>query len=235
MALQQPASAIPKKKVEHPKTAASMNDQLATKNFLTIMIVISIAVVLIGGYFIYRLSSSYIRQANEIKAQDQLIGSLKKKSAALEQLKPNYAAITQKGANNVSDADLILRAVPTTEDYKSLIASLEKIGQESNVKVTSVTQSTSATSAAPAQPSASGAQAAPASNTSANVLGFSVNITGPYDKIFTFLENTERSARVINFTSMTLSGNSGSVSASLSMKTYWRPPANISSTMEPLK
>ena len=234
MASQQPASAMLKNKVEHPKTAASMSDQLATKNFLTIMIVISIAVVLIGGFFIYRLSSSYIRQANEIKAQDQLIGSLKKKEVALEKLKPNYAAITQEGASNVSDADLILRAVPTTEDYKSLIASLEKIGQESNVKVTSVTQSTSATSAAPASPT-NGNQAAPASSTSANVLGFSVNITGPYDKIFTFLENTERSARVINFTNMTLSGNSGSVSASLSMKTYWRPPASIASTMEPLK
>lgn len=232
MAPHQSAPTASKKKAEHPKTTVSMNDKLATKNFLTIMIAVSIAVVLFGGYFIYRLSNAYIRQANEVKAQDQLIASLKQKQTSLEELKPNYAAITQKGANNVSDADLILRAVPTTEDYKSLIASLEQIGQQSGVKVTSVTQSNSP-AAAPSTTSTPAA--ATTSKTSASPLGFSVNITGPYEKIFTFLENTERSARVINFTSMTLSGNSGSVSASLSMKTYWRPPANISSTMEPLK
>lgn len=213
------------KKVEHPKTPTSLNDKLATKNFLTIMIAVSVGVVLIGGYFIYRLSTTYIRQANEIKAQDQLISSLKKKQIALEQLKPNYAAITQKGANNTSDADLILRAVPTTENYKSLIASLEQIGKESNVRVTSVTQSSGATS--------SPAQVGPSS--AANVLAFTVSIEGPYDKIFTFLENTERSSRVMNFSNMTLSGNSGTVSASLSMKTYWQAPANINSTMEALK
>ncbi len=226
----QPAS-TKVKKIEHPKTPISLNDKLATKNFLTIMIAVSIGVVLIGGYFIYRFTGAYVKQANEIKAQDQLISSLKKKQAALEQLKPNYTAITQKGANNLSDADLILRAVPTSEDYKRLIASIEQIGKESNVRVTSVTQSTSA---APA-PAAAGSGNTPAAATSATVLGFTVSLEGPYDKIFTFLENTERSARVMNFTNMTLSGNSGTVSASLSMKTYWRPQASITSTMEPLK
>jgi Tfp pilus assembly protein PilO len=215
------------KKVEHPKTPTSLNDKLATKNFLTIMIAVSVGVVLIGGYFIYRLSTTYIRQANEIKAQDQLITSLKKKRVALEQLKPNYTAITQKGSNNISDADLILRAVPTTENYKSLIASLEQIGKESNVRVTSVTQSTGAAS--------SGPQVGSNTTASVSVLPFTVSIEGPYDKIFTFLQNTERSSRVINFANMTLSGNSGTVSASLSMKTYWQPPANINSTMEALK
>ncbi len=228
MTPKQPAS-TKSKKVEHPKTPASINDKLATKNFLTIMIAVSIGVVLVGGYFIYRFTGAYVRQANEIKAQDQLIGSLKKKQTALEQLKPNYAAITQKGPNNLSDADLILRAVPTSEDYKRLIASIEQIGKESNVRVASVTQSSSA---APA-PVASGGTSTAAAR--ATVLGFTVSIEGPYDKIFTFLENTERSARVMNFTNMTLSGNSGTVSASLSMKTYWSPPASISSTMEPLK
>jgi Tfp pilus assembly protein PilO len=229
MTPKQPASAKVKK-VEHPKTPTSINDKLATKNFLTIMIAVSIGVVLIGGYFIYRFTGAYVKQANEIKAQDQLISSLKKKQAALEKLKPNYAAITQKGANNLSDADLILRAVPTSEDYKRLIASIEQIGKESNVRVSSVTQSTST---APA-PAAAGSGSKPAT-TDATVLGFTVSIEGQYDKIFTFLENTERSARVMNFTNMTLSGNSGTVSASLSMKTYWRPPASITSTMEPLK
>lgn len=229
MTPKQPAS-TKIKKVEHPKTPTSINDKLATKNFLTIMIAVSVGVVLIGGYFIYRFAGAYVKQANEVKAQDQLISSLKKKQVALEQLKPNYAAITQKGANNLSDADLILRAVPTSEDYKRLIASIEQIGKESNVRVTSVTQSTSA---APA-PAAAGSGSKPAA-TDATVLGFTVSIEGPYDKIFTFLENTERSARVLNFTNMTLSGNSGTVSASLSMKTFWRAPASISSTMEPLK
>lgn len=212
----------PTKKVEHPKTPTSMEQKIATKNFLAIMGVVTAAVVLIGGYFAYSLGKSYIRSSNEVKAQDKEISLLKKKQTDLETLKPNYAAITQPNESGISDADLVLRAVPVDEDYKTLIASLERIGAESGVKVTSVSQNTNAS-------------AAPADSGLAKTLGFNVNIEGPYDKIFTFLQNTERSARVINFTNMTLSGNSGTVTASLSMKTYWQPPADISSKMEPLQ
>ncbi len=232
----QQQSAPTPKKVERPKTPISMNEKLETKNFLTVMILVTSVVVLVGGYFVYRLTQAYIRQANEVKAQDKLINSLKDKQEALEKLKPNYAAITTKGANNISDADLVLRALPTTEDYKSLIASLEQIGKESGVKVTTVTQSGGAVAASPTPTSTTpGTPAASSTAAQPQALAFSVNIEGPYERIFVFLQNTERSARVMNFTSMTLSGNSGTVSASLSMKTYWQAPANIASTMEPLK
>ncbi len=222
MTPQQQTPAPTPKHVEHPKTPVSMNEKLAAKNFLTIMAVVTAAVVVIGGYFIYQLGKSYVRQANEVKAQDKQIALLKAKRSDLEALKPAYASIIQKPANGISDAELVLRSVPTSEDYKSLIASLERIGQESGVKVTSVSQTASTATAA-------------SSVGRANVLGFTVNLEGPYDKIFSFLQNTERSARVMNFTNMTLSGNSGTVTASLSMKTYWQPPANIADKTEPLK
>lgn len=222
MSPQEKPSVAPKA-VEHPKTPVSMQQKMDTKNFLAVMGIVSAAAVIIGGYFIYSLGKSYVRGANEVKAQDKQMSLLKQKQTDLDALKSAYANITQKADGGIRDADLVLRAVPTNEDYKSLIASLERIGLESGVKVTSVSQSTSA--AASATASASGAQ----------TLGFSVNLEGPYDKIFTFLQNTERSARVMNFTNMTLSGNSGTVTASLSMKTYWQPPADISSKTEPLQ
>jgi Tfp pilus assembly protein PilO len=222
MSPQQQSPAEAPKRVEHPKTPVSMNDKLAAKNFLTIMAVVTVAVVIIGGYFIYQLGKTYVRTANEVKAQDKQISALKKKQTDLETLKPAYNSIIQEPTGGISDAELVLRAVPISEDYKSLIASLEKIGQESGVKVTSVSQTASTATST-------------GTTGQAKSFGFTVNLEGPYDKIFTFLQNTERSARVMNFSNMTLSGNSGTVTASLSMKTYWQSPADISDKTEPLR
>jgi len=141
-------------------------------------------------------------------------------------LKPNYDAITANNSKGVSDSTLILQALPTTPDYEGLIAILEKMGQNTGVKVSSISQTASASSASSTGTAKGGSKE----------MQFTLSVEGSYGAIVDFLKQTESSSRVINFNSMSLSGGSGSpLTASLTMTTYYKTPANIGSKTEPLK
>lgn len=219
----------PTKKIAVPKTDISQAQDTSARNYLIIMGLIIAVIVVVGGYLIYRLTTQYIYQSNVNKAQDQLITSLQTKQKNLQALKPNFDAINTAGANGVSDAQLILRAVPTTQDYENLIAILEKMGTDSGVKVTDVSQDGASGS--------SGTASASVTSVSSSATGFvfTVNVTGSYNQILDFLKKTENSARVINFNSMSLNGSTGDITVNLTMTTFFKPDANINSTMVPLK
>lgn len=223
----------PAPKITVPKTEHSQAENKELQKYMLISGVIIASIVLIGGGLIYWLGSKYTYQSNLNKAQDQLINSLVQKQKDLQALKPNLEAITAVGANGISDADLILRAVPTTQSFEGLIAILERMGAESGVKVTNISQSGSANSGGNAGSSTninaqgSGSQATP--------YVFTVNVEGSYSNIIEFLKKTEKSARVINFNNMSINGNTGNITANLTMTTFYKPPANINSTYVPLK
>ncbi len=239
------------KKAEVPKTEVSLAQAQTAKHFYLITSLILAVIIIGGGYASYKLFNSYIHKSNEIKAQDKLIHSLNQKKEDLETLKVPYANITNSNGGTGSDADAILRALPVTEDYKSLIAMLENIAKVSGVSLDSVSRTSGSSTAVAATPAptstAGGSTSTSGSSTSSSGAGapqqpqelvFSVSISGPYEKIILFLENTEKSARVINFKSMQISSNSEGgkdIRASLTMKTYYQAPADISSTQEDLK
>lgn len=240
------------KKVEVPKTEVSLAQAQTAKHFYLITSLILAVIIIGGGYASYKLFNSYIHKSNEIKAQDKLIHSLNQKKEDLEALKVPYANITSSNGGTGSDAEAILRALPVTEDYKSLIAMLENIANVSGVSLDSVSRtsggSSTSTTTTPAPTSTAGGSASTSgSSTSSSGAGapqqpqelvFSVSISGPYEKIILFLDNTEKSARVINFKSMQISSSSEGgkdIKANLTMKTYYQAPADISSTQEDLK
>jgi len=222
----------PKKSVEVPKTEISQSQDKSARNYIILMCVVIGLIVVVGGYGIYRLATQFARESNLNRAQDELISSLNTKQKNLTDLKPNLAVITAKDAGGVSSADRILSAMPTSMAYENLIATLEAMGQQSGVKVTSVSLGDQATAA----------QATPNTTTAAsgqNVaipFTFTVNVEGNYAAIIAFLQKTEQSARVINFNSMTVSGaNGGDLTAEITMTTFYQPAADISSTTKPLK
>jgi len=222
----------PKTSIEVPKTEVSKAADVSTRNYLIVSGAVVFAIVLVGALSIYWLGGRYVHQSNLNKAQDQLISSLIKKQKDLQALKPNFDAINAKGANGISDAELILRAVPTTQDYESLIAILEQMGKESGVKVTNITQQNATQPTQNQQSSQSGSDVKTAG---ATPFVFTVNVEGTYTAILDFLKKTENSARVINFNSMDINGSTGNITANLTMTTYFKPDANIESTFIPLK
>lgn len=224
----------PKTSIEVPKTEISKAADVSTRNYLIISGAVVFLIVLVGAFSIYWLGGRYINQSNLNKAQDQLISSLVKKQKDLQALKPNFDAINAKGANGISDAELILRAVPTAQDYESLIAILEQMGKESGVKVTNITQQ-NATQSSQAQQSPQSQSSSDVNTAGATPFVFTVNVEGTYTAILDFLKKTENSARVINFNSMDINGSTGNITANLTMTTYFKPDANIESTFIPLK
>jgi Tfp pilus assembly protein PilO len=218
----------PKKKPEVPKTEISQSQDKSARNYIILMCVIIGLIVVAGGYIIYRLAMQFAYISNVNRAQDMLISALNTKQQNLDILKTKYDTIAQKGANGVSEANLILSAMPVSVAYDNLIATLEAMGQQSGVQVTSVTLSDSQ--------SQSGEANSVSSQTTGIPVSFTVNVEGSYSAIIAFLQKTQQSARVINFNSMTITGSSGSsLTANITMTTYYQPEANIDSTYEPLK
>lgn len=217
-----------KKEIEVPKTDTSLAEDKSTRRFVFWMIAATVLVVLVGGGIIYWQVGLYVQQSNKNKAQDIEIGDLNTKIKNLDLLKPNYEKIIANNGSGSSDADLILRALPVGKGYDELVAMIEKMAQGSGVKVTSVTQ----TEATEGQPTGNG------DNTTTPIpYSFTVTLEGGYASILDFLKKTENSARVINFSSMNITGNSnnGVNQASITMQTYYQPQANINPKMEPLQ
>ncbi|MBI2798143.1 hypothetical protein HYX70_02445 [Candidatus Saccharibacteria bacterium] len=221
--------------IQTPKTDTSLAEKKTNQRFMIWMGLLIGAIVLVGGYLIYRLGSAYVTQANKIKAQDMLISALDQKQKNLNELKPNYATIIAKGSNGVSDSDLILRALPTDNNYQGLIAMTEKMAQESGVKVTSVSQGGETGNASGTDTTNAPTADQPASGSSPQPFTFTVGLEGTYQGILEFLSKTQQASRVMNFSSMTITGGTGNtIQANITMQTYMQPAANIEPTTRPL-
>jgi Tfp pilus assembly protein PilO len=217
----QPLQKKPKKAVSVPDTDISLGEDKSTRNFVLAMVGLTVLIIIVGGGVLYWLIGRYVYQTNQNKAQDKSIDLLEKKKVDIAALRPNYDAINVPAQNGKSDADLILNAMPTDEGFKELIAMIEKMGQESGVKIPTVSKGGTASAVAP---TASGDQS----------YSIAVNIEGTLPKILDFIRKTESSSRVMDFVNLTVSGT-GNLTASANFKVYWRAPANIEPTQEELK
>lgn len=112
------------------------------------------------------------------------------------------------------------------------------MGQESGVKVKDISQQ-NAVQTGQTSPSPAASTTQPANSSiqtgGATPYVFIVKLEGSYNSILDFLNKTENSARVINFNSMDIDGNTNNITTSLTMTTYFKPDANIESTFIPLK
>lgn len=224
-----------------PATQISTAEAKQNRQYLMIMIAVSAVIVLVGGYISWKLFGTYIRRTNEVKAQDQYISALKQKKQDLNDLQPNYQRITQKGANGFSTADEIYRALPKHIEYKTLIGVIENISAASGVNA-SISPSASGGAAATGTSNSSTPSSGPTdlsdddfTGSSPQEFAFTVTVTGPYDQVIKFLQNTENSLRPINFQSMSLTGTTGTIQASVVFKTYYQGLADIANKEEPLK
>lgn len=238
MDIKSPAKPTKSKQVELPKTEVSLSQAQTAKHFYLITSLILAVIILGGGFGIYKLLTAYTHKDNEIKAQNKLMNSLSEKIENLEALKAPYAEITDSKGGTGSKADAILRALPTTDNWTALVAMMDNIANLSSVTMLSVSKAgatgsttSSSTTATPAETSPSGSSTTPQSKS----LVFTIEVEGKYDNIIKFLENTEKSSRVINFKSMKISPGEENIKASLTMETYYQDEANIDPTYEELK
>lgn len=214
-----------KKGHKTPGTEVSQNDDKSTSRYVFYMIAAMAVTVIVGAVVIYNLGRDYVLQTNKNKGQDKTIQLLEQKKKDLEELKPNYEAITQPGDKGKSDADLILNAMPADEGYKQLIAMIEKMGNESGVNIPSISKSTT-TEASQARGSAA-----------ATPYQISISMEGTFAEVIEFIKKTEKSSRVMNFVSLSFNGptSGGSIQSSATFTVYWQKPADIAPTQKELE
>jgi Tfp pilus assembly protein PilO len=214
-----------KSKLKAPNTELSQYDDKSTSRYLFYMIAAMVVIVIAGGIAIYQLGRQYVTQSNKNKALAKTIGLLEQKKTDLAALKPNYEAITEKGPNGKSDADLILNAMPADEGYKQLIAMIERMGQEAGVQIPGVQKSTSGTAIASGGTSG------------ATPYQISISMTGTFAQVMDFISKTENSSRVMDFSTLSFTGSTrgGTVQASATFTVFWQKPADIAPTEQELQ
>lgn len=227
--------AAKKPKLSIPNTQISLEDSQGTTNYLVISGIIVGAILLVGGYFIWNLTNSFLESSNKLKALEKQKGLLETKKNNLETLKNGaYKEIQLKrGDAKLSDAELILRSLPYSQDQKNLYAMVEEMTKQANVSMEEIkqTEQTGSTSSANTESSGGG----PGEPKSPKETAFTVTIVGSYPALLDFLANTEKSARVINFRKMKLEGSSASLKAEIDFVSYYQDKANIEDREEDLK
>ncbi len=133
---------------------------------------------------------------------------------------------TGTGDRDGDNAKIILDALPSKYDFPALTTSLEKILTDKSFKIESITgvdeeisQSDTAASSSP-QPVE---------------MPFQVTVTGNYDSIQNLLGVFEHSIRPINITSISLSGENGSMRLGFNAKTYYQPEKTLNITKKAVR
>lgn len=228
---------VKKPRLSIPNTQISLEDSQTTTNYIVITSIIIGAIILVGGYFIYNLTNNFLESSNRLKALDKQKSLLETKKNNLETLNNgDFKVIQNKRDGKTSDADLIMRALPYTEDQKNLYAMLEAMTKEAHISLLEISQTDQSASS-----SSASVVPAPTPNRDGVVkqlpkpVYFTVTIQGPYVALLDFLANTEKSSRVINFRKMKLDGSSTMLKAQIDFVSYYQDKADISDHQEDLK
>lgn len=188
-------------------------------------------VIALGIYFTY--TQGLINQAEAIKSvNDQYASAI----ANAEQLIKVRDQVLQ-AYNNISPTDRanLDKMIPSTVDNIRLIIDLNSVALRHGFSLKDITaaaasdDSTSAPAPAPAAPAAStgGAPAAGSSlptlsTPTLDTVNVSFSVTAPYNQFISFLQDLEASLRIMDLTSLTLTGSdTGTYTFQVGLTTYW--------------
>jgi hypothetical protein len=118
------------------------------------------------------------------------------------------------GEQDGDNATLILDSLPSSYDFPALTTSLEKIITRQNLKIVSITgtdqEATQGTNSSSPTP-----QAVP--------MPFQVEVNGSYQDVQSLTDTFQSSIRPFQIQTLELSGDEGSMNATISAQTYYQP------------
>lgn len=135
----------------------------------------------------------------------------------------NPAGTADKDGDN---ATLILDSLPSYYDFPALTTSLEKLTSGQNLKILSITGTDQEATQGPNQ-SSPNPQAVP--------MPFQVEVNGSYQSIQTLTDVFLRSIRPFQIQTMELSGDEGSMNATISAQTFYQPGKTLNIKQEVVK
>jgi len=217
----------------------SIKRALIEKSNTTVVVVTSVAtfIVIFSLVATWSLFGQFTYQQRVIGTDQAALTQLKTDIQSTQQLETAYSAFTStptnaiggdpngSGAQDGTNAKIILDALPSKYDYPAMVTSLENIltGQSAQIQsidgADAVAQSGDQTSSTPMpQP-----------------MPFKIVVTGNYASIQKVVKAFERSIRPFQVMALELSGDQSQLTLTINAQTYWQPAKNLDITSEVLQ
>lgn len=203
--------------------AQSKTENLSSNNLTIILLLVSLLVVGVSGLVAKSLYSSIVRDHKVVEAKEAADKQLAENVKNAPRLVEAYAGLG-------TQTRVLADALPTKEDFPSLIVTLENMSFDSGVKLKSVSPSQIGTDAATEEE-----EAVDSSVALPKVYQFSVSIDGNFVAIQKFLTDLEMSARPMRVVDMQLNGTNTSLAAELQIQTYYQDQAQLPISKETIK
>jgi len=192
-------------------------------------IVLSFAVVALQFFYQQWAFNNQVLTA-KYTASDTLTKNLNNISSLkdnVNQLVGNSDLAASRNADDETNFQVVLDALPTSSDPTALATSIQKvIAPRSGVTLDSVS--------APTDTSITTTDTTTQVNAPAE-LRYSVVVIGNYQSIQTFLLNLEKTIRPMNVTGLSVIGSDVSLRATIDFTTYYQPTASVNVTKKALE
>jgi len=178
-------------------------------------------------------------QARVVTEKEKALRQLKQNITSFEDLRRHYQAFnstatnviggtsTGTGDNDGNNSKIILDALPASYDFPALTSSLEKILKDSGLKVGGISGTDDALNQ---QNSATSTKPTPI------VMPFTVSIdSASYNSVQQLINKFEHSIRPIQIDKLTISGNTNSMTVSISGHTFFQSGKSVSITKKVVK
>lgn len=200
---------------QQPSVQTVSRRQKITRASSVVFIAVAIAAVIvmfsvISIRFLWERKSYNDRVINaKTAARDQINQNLDN----LNKLSDQFSALETSASTNTKT---ILHALPPTYDYPALATTVESLAQLSGVEFTGTVGEDSSSSAILQAPVS---QPVP--------IPLTLEVTGSYPNIVSFVNNLERSIRPMHVDVMSLSGTNSSLKVTIEGRTYYQPARSL--------
>jgi hypothetical protein len=227
----------------------SKQQEMSSNNLIIIMVLITLLVVGVTAIVTKTLWDDISLNSKVVSAKSLAAKNADADVSAAPGLVDAYDNLGNQTA-------LLSDALPNTSDYPSLIVEMENIANDSGMKLKTVAPNSAGLSATSG--SVSGASSAASSSSSSNsvVAGssassassstglpnlspqdypFTMTVEGNYTGLLKLLGDLETSARPMRVSGISISGGGTSMTAEVSVDTYWQPAAQLPFGTETVK
>lgn len=194
---------------------ATTRREKITRANSTVFVFTAIAAVVVAFCLVSARSLWNKKSYNDrvIEAKTQARDTVKINLENINKLAEQFPALNSSASTN---AKTILNALPPEYDYAALASSIESLAQRSGVSFTgAVGQDNSAAAVASAVAS------------SPVEIPLSLQVSGNYDEVTSFIQNLEKSIRPISVTNVVYSGSNTSLRATIQATTYYQPTRSL--------
>jgi hypothetical protein len=218
------------KRVAISKANAQMVAVLAVASFVTVFCLFAAKAVWSNNSYQSRVVTKKELALNTLKKNIETFDDLSKHYSAFNETPTNLIGGVNNGTgdNDGSNSKLILDALPSNYDFPALTSSLEKILNDSKLKITTITGTDD-------QLNQEGTPAATAKIQPVAIpFSFTVGETN-YNAVRDLIKKLERSIRPIQIDNIDASGGGNNMTVTINGHTYFQPATKFSVTKETVK